>query len=195
MDCRYCSKTCINNNSLRNHERLCRDNPDRQESPFTKSGKITPWNKGLTKESDPRVAEGGRKISEKLKGRSSTVVWTEEMRKRKSEWRKRFHELDPDSHPNRKLAGNRKKMSYPERVAFDFLKSHGISFEHNKKIGRFYPDFVIGTLIIEIDGPYWHDPIKDGIRDKELEKIGYEVQRICVTENIEERLTSLLLET
>ena len=28
--CQYCSKVCKNSNSLRNHERLCKDNPNRQ---------------------------------------------------------------------------------------------------------------------------------------------------------------------
>ena len=28
--CRFCGKECVGNNSLRNHERLCRENPDRQ---------------------------------------------------------------------------------------------------------------------------------------------------------------------
>ena len=28
--CRYCGKICKNDNSLRNHERLCKENPDRQ---------------------------------------------------------------------------------------------------------------------------------------------------------------------
>jgi len=30
MECRYCDKICKNDNSLRNHERLCKLNPDRQ---------------------------------------------------------------------------------------------------------------------------------------------------------------------
>ena len=28
--CRYCGKECINTNSLKNHERLCKENPNRQ---------------------------------------------------------------------------------------------------------------------------------------------------------------------
>ena len=30
VECRYCGKVCKNNNSLRNHERLCKLNPNRQ---------------------------------------------------------------------------------------------------------------------------------------------------------------------
>lgn len=32
--CKHCSKECKNENSLRNHERLCKENPNRQFTPF-----------------------------------------------------------------------------------------------------------------------------------------------------------------
>jgi hypothetical protein len=32
--CKYCDKECKNSNSLRNHERLCKNNPNRQFTPF-----------------------------------------------------------------------------------------------------------------------------------------------------------------
>lgn len=47
--CRYCGKECKNANSLRNHERLCKLNPNHQENPMKG---IAPWNKGLTKENN-----------------------------------------------------------------------------------------------------------------------------------------------
>lgn len=48
MLCRYCSKVCKNNNSLRNHERLCRENPIKQLSNIKKfkNNNPDPWNKG-----------------------------------------------------------------------------------------------------------------------------------------------------
>ncbi len=57
-------------NSLINHERLCQLNPNRQLTRyekyglqgFDKSGKPS-WNKGLTKETDERVAASGRTYS------------------------------------------------------------------------------------------------------------------------------------
>lgn len=58
--CKFCSKECKNENSLRNHERLCKQNPNCQESSLTKyhasgasighkAGKtgLPAWNKGL----------------------------------------------------------------------------------------------------------------------------------------------------
>lgn len=190
MQCKFCSKECKNHNSHRNHERLCRDNPNRQLSNF-RFNTVT-WNKGLTKE-DPRVAKYAKGISESTKGRPNTTVWTDEMRKQKSEWRKQYHKDHPDAHPNRKLAGNRGKMSYPERVAFDWLTTKGVAFLHQKKIGEYYPDFVVGNLIIEIDGEYWHNPTVDAEKDKMFNSLGYTVKRIKAKQRIEEELENLRL--
>lgn len=52
MNCKFCNKECKNQNSLRNHERLCKLNPNHQI--------IKSWNKGLTKETDERVAKQSR---------------------------------------------------------------------------------------------------------------------------------------
>lgn len=60
--CRFCQKFCKNQNSLRNHERTCRNNPDRYGLPKHTGkggwpkGKPT-WSKGLTAETDARVAK------------------------------------------------------------------------------------------------------------------------------------------
>lgn len=37
MECQYCSKQCKNENSLRNHERLCKQNPNRQVANIEKA--------------------------------------------------------------------------------------------------------------------------------------------------------------
>lgn len=53
LTCKHCGKECKNENSLRNHERLCKENPNGQESSLLKyhqSGASlgkTPWNRGL----------------------------------------------------------------------------------------------------------------------------------------------------
>lgn len=189
MECKYCQKLCKNDNSLRNHERLCKKNPNRQESNFKFIS--APWNKGLTKE-DPRVAKNAENVSKALLGKPNKMIWTDERRRAKSEWRKKLHAEHPETHPNRRLAGNKKKMSYPEKIAYDFLTSMEIEFEHNKKVGKYYPDFVIGNLIIEIDGARWHDAERDQIRDAELLEMGYVVKRIDTKEHIENKLKEFL---
>lgn len=61
--CKYCGRICKNANSLRNHERLCKENPNHQISSFVKYNKSrqgsSAWNKGLTKEIDERVRKYG----------------------------------------------------------------------------------------------------------------------------------------
>jgi len=59
--CQYCARECKNDNSLRNHERLCKENPNRQTPPAktqkwrdTMKGR-TAWNKGLSKETSEAV--------------------------------------------------------------------------------------------------------------------------------------------
>lgn len=64
--CKYCGKICKNANSLRNHERLCPSNPDRNYVSYT-LGK-TAWNKGLTKETSNIVKEQAEKQSKTRTG-------------------------------------------------------------------------------------------------------------------------------
>lgn len=58
MKCKYCGKDCKNDNSLRNHERLCPLNPNKQSSNLTawNNAKLS-WNKGLTKYTSTSVAK------------------------------------------------------------------------------------------------------------------------------------------
>ena len=74
--CKYCGKICKNSNSLRNHERLCKSNPNRQiflhnnlekYNKSTTDGKRAVWNKGLTKETDERVLKGTKTLLESIK--------------------------------------------------------------------------------------------------------------------------------
>ena len=48
MLCKFCNKECKNSNSLLNHERLCKSNPQRQISSLIKfkQENPAPWNKG-----------------------------------------------------------------------------------------------------------------------------------------------------
>ena len=64
-NCKYCDKECKNANSLRNHERLCKLNPNRQQTVFQTNNpqKNNPWQSGLSKDTDERLL----KISDSLK--------------------------------------------------------------------------------------------------------------------------------
>lgn len=200
LTCKYCNKECKHANSHRNHERTCPKNPTRNYVSYTK-GKPS-WNKGLSKTTHPELASklcaGGTTMAKKWKEQgikpffATEEYWTEEKRKEKSEWRKKLHRENPDTHPNRKLAGNKNKMSYPEKVAFEYLESKNIKFEHNKHIGKYWVDFCIGNTVIEIDGEYWHDIEKDSTRDAEIRELGYTVYRIKAKSIIHTELENIL---
>lgn len=154
-----------------------------------KNGELTVWNKGKTVESHPHLKDslraGGLKVVELVEEGLMTFsltdyVQSEKGRQEQSERKKRLYEEFPEKHPNRKLAGNRNKMTYPERIVFDALTERNILFEHNKKIGKYYPDFLIKDVIIEIDGERWHNSEKDTERDKKLNQMGYTVKRFPV---------------
>ena len=77
--CKWCNKECHSRNSLLNHEARCPSNPDRRAvgaGGFMK-GK-TPWNKGLTKDTNSKVAEIAKKVSISMVGHSTGVGATPE---------------------------------------------------------------------------------------------------------------------
>lgn len=77
-------------------------------------------------------------------------------------------------------------------IAFDFLISKSIIFEHQKQIGKYFVDFCIDKTIIEIDGAHWHNKEKDAIRDNELSLLGYTVYRIDSKERIHHRIEQII---
>ena len=175
--CPGCNKE-ISNNNWKRHESKCFG-----------TGEYTVWNSGLSVKNNPELADklmaGPSQMRETVKAGITTpgrvkYICSDEGRKAKSEWRKKLHEENPEAHPNRRLAGNRSKMSYPERLVFDALTQAGVDFQHNKKLDKFFPDFVIGKQIIEVDGAKWHDSDYDARRDARLVELGYAVERFEV---------------
>lgn len=204
--CFYCLKQCRSNNSYIQHSIRCAKNPqkiDIKNDIGERSKGRSPWNKGQTKETNSVIAEQSKNLSLifKEKAREGKLpecfckeYWTADRKLEKSKWRIQLHNSYPECHPNRLLSGNRKKMTYPEKIAFEFLEKQGFIFEHQKKILNFFVDFCIDNIIIEIDGEKWH-PLgneKDAKRDLQLSNIGYVVYRIRSKENIQNRLQQIL---
>jgi len=94
MQCSYCQRECKNERSLRNHERLCKLNPDfSQNTEFWKFLKGShssskPWNKGLTKATDKRLLKDSeRKKGKKIGGCTShTIEAREKISKARSQY-------------------------------------------------------------------------------------------------------------
>ena len=145
LDCQFCGKTCKNRNSLCNHERLCKENPDRQESYLSNQG----WSKGLTKETDNRV-------------------------KHFSDVRKQNLMEHPNKNTGGIRVGSAKKCKYGtyrgfycdsgwELAFLVYHLDHNITIERNgdyfeyiytNKTHKYYPDFIIGDTYYEIKGIY-----------------------------------------
>lgn len=166
----------------------------------------TGWNKGLTKYTDKRVAENAKNVSKTMKEKSKLGLlnkwfsdgWTDEMRKTFSDMKKKLYMEHPEKHPNRKLANNKHKMTYPEKIAFEWLTEHNINFVNQYKLvlegNARYVDFLVNNnIIIEIDGDFWH-PIgnkNDFCKDELAKKHGYVTYRIRASERIIDKLQEI----
>lgn len=71
--CKYCNRECKNNSSLAQHEIRCKLNPNKIL--INTSGKNngmygkSPWNKGLTKETDNRILKSSQTLSKNTKNK------------------------------------------------------------------------------------------------------------------------------
>lgn len=122
MECKYCSKLCKNDNSLRNHQRLCKLNPNRQILPSNLN--LNGWRErvsmGLVKVSNQytKAKERGevvivseetkRKIGNAVRGRQIPV---EELERRKIAMRKAVLE-NPDSYTANNVSGRTPIIMY-----------------------------------------------------------------------------------
>ena len=164
----------------------------------------TSWNRGLTKETNEYVRKNGESVSNAMKKLfeegelNNSSRWTEELKKEQSERKKKLFKEHPELHPNRRVAKNRNTMTYPEKIAYDWLVRNNIKFEHQynfrtEKFNRFV-DFYCEDykLFIEIDGEYWHkDKGKDIQKDEDAKNNGYTTVRISAKERIEKKLNEV----
>jgi hypothetical protein len=80
--CQHCQKECKNENSLRNHERLCKDNPNKQKHTGGRRIGTVAWNKGKSQRDYPNLSRPKQKG--KLFG-SALTGHTEETKRKISE--------------------------------------------------------------------------------------------------------------
>jgi very-short-patch-repair endonuclease len=155
-----------------------------------KDGTRKAWNKGRTKETCDITARIAKKLVVSMQG-IKHPAWTKEQRDKQSLLKKKYFQENPEKHPNRLLANNRTSYTYPEKIAADWLTAAGITYEKNKRVDIYYPDFVVGKIIIEIDGEYWHNQERDKARDLILSSYGYTIFRIKSKERIVEKLSEI----
>ena len=199
--CQYCNKQCKSLNSLHNHERLCKSNPNRVESPFVKYNESNKnknnnciWNKGLTKFNDERVNKQSNTLKNKYetgelispnKGRKHT----DEEKRNLSIKRRNYLLKNPDKVPY--LLNHSSKISYPEQYFIDLFLSENIDLKYHKQVGIYQLDFYNDDLMVyvEIDGEQHYQKKsqeKDKIRDKFFENLGWKGMRIRWSEFIKD---------
>ena len=195
LTCKYCKKKYKNDNSLRNHERLCRSNPNRQtpniEKHYNKANipKHPAWNKGLTKETDERLKIKSEKLHDRfVKGEIKQFFegkhHTEETKKRLSEKQKKFLKENPEKVPYK--LNHHSKKSYPE-IYF------GEIFKKDEKLKTLIEEYPVGLysldfaepwikLYVEIDGEQHYTDKRivehDKKRSEVLKNLGWKEYRI-----------------
>lgn len=162
MFCKYCGKECKNENSHRNHERLCPKNDNRVYKSHSKSKPS--WNKGLTKETDERIRKSVETFKQNLKNGKTTPS------RKGSSLTKEAKENLSKLAKEKKFGGCRysKKFeykgiilesSYELNLAIDLDKNFVswirpkplIWLDKENKEHRYYPDFYLTEYNIYLD--------------------------------------------
>lgn len=185
--CIYCNKQCKNRNSLVQHQIRCKNNPVRIKcgnpnnlvnyTTKLKSGEVTIWNKGLTKDTNESIKKSIPKLKDTIKqkrlanenfglGIARTAEAEINRRKKISVTMKN----NPNAGGMRINSGRSKKGWYKgfycrstyELVYVIYNIDHNIDFstckrfylyEWNNEVHRYYPDFELADgTIIEIKG-------------------------------------------
>ena len=187
MNCQYCKKECLNPNSLRNHERLCKENPNRQilKSNFIAYNKERkdlglPGSNQYTKAKKEgrtiNISDDTRKkLSDSGKGRKLT----NDQKSRISDSMKRVVREKPESYSASNVNGRVKKVLYKgilldSKWELEFAKwcdeesilweknTVGFEYEWNGK-RIYYPDFYLPSIKRYVE-------VKGYERERDLEK-------------------------
>lgn len=177
LNCKFCKKECKSENSLRNHERLCKKNPQRQHSPF-ESNEIQAVRKKSNQFIKAKSLGIDCKVSDETRNKikeSSTRIWTAEKRKEHSERMKIQAQKNLDNHPDsylhKNIFGRSKKTLYKNEWLHSSWELEfamwldSIQVEWTKKVPyfnyewdgssrRYFPDFYLKKfdLYVEVKG-------------------------------------------
>lgn len=148
--CPYCNEQILGRNALIRHK---------HEKHLEMMGDGKSWNKGKTKETDPRLAKAGQTYRERVKD-GSIVVWStgkklpDEMKKKISESMKKAH-AEGRAHNIGQSRWNN-EPSYPEKWFMSVIENEFDDKQYVKEFpfGKYSLDFawVEKKKCIEIDG-------------------------------------------
>lgn len=149
------------------------------------------WAKGLTKETDPRIAARAKATSIGQTGKPHRLSPEAEARRiaacRTSEYRRKAAERAAKHHSN---GVHPHCQTRPERILLMFLYQAGFRVIAQKRFGRYavdawLPDY---SLIFEADGAYWHaynerhNPGYHARRERFLARAGQDVVHLSDSE-------------
>ena len=178
MNCQYCKKECLNPNSLRNHERLCKENPDRQiiKSNFIEYNKKIkelglPRNNQYTKaKKEGRTITISDDLRKKLSDSGKGRKLSNEQKSKISNSMKRVVREKPESYSASNINGRVKKVLYKgvlmdSKWELEFAEwcdkelisweKNTLGFEYEWNGNRiYYPDFYLKDLkrFVEVKG-------------------------------------------
>ena len=185
--CKFCSKECKNDNSLRNHERLCKENPNRQESYFVIYNRSdAPKTNQYIKARQLGLPLPKYEISEETRKKLSenNPSHRPEVRQKISESMKKAH-AEKRAHNIGECRWNN-EPSYPEQWMMRVIDNEGINPDYKREypFHKFSLDFAWVDIkkVIEIDGDqHERDEVqkqRDIEKDKLLKDEGWSELRI-----------------
>lgn len=187
LDCQFCGKTCKNRNSLCNHERLCKSNPDKQISlhnNFNNFGR-TAWNKGLTAKTSESVLKQSMTLKTYYKthdGPQKGKPHTDETKQKIGANVRAYLEQNPDMIPYKR--NHSSNESYPESYFTKIFESENLLLQKQYPVKSYRLDFCEPSkqIDIEIDGEqHYVDKViveHDKVRDQTLTELGWKVIRV-----------------
>lgn len=192
LTCQFCDRVCKNRNSLCNHERQCKLNPDRQAvSSFAeynknrKAGICQSWNKGLTKETDSRVNQQADALKQYYTEHDAPWLGrshTEEEKQKIGAGVKAFLQEHPEMVPY--LRNHSSTESYPEAYFKQLFEAENFDLAYHYRVDTYELDFcdLAHKIDIEIDGEqHYVDPRiveSDKRRTAYLEAEGWKIYRV-----------------
>jgi len=182
MECVFCGSVKTNLNSLKNHQRLCKNNPDRQKTWLEQQYENGSQPNFFTDEHREKLKEWGKKgrikqgdLTEETKTKISVKIKklhnTEEYKKAQSERMKKVVKNNPDSYSKKNISGRVKNIEHSgyifkgnwELEVGKFLLDNNIKFEQpenpipyfwNNDWHLYFPDFYLPDFdkFIEVKG-------------------------------------------